>query len=406
MARIKARYLIAKRNNDGTHRWYWQPSHALAAAGWPRKRLRRADGMPIVDLGEAVTAAEAINAELDAWRAGPPGAPGARGPDARIADVPPGSIAALIALYKASPKFARLAPATKRGYDWCLRLIDTRWGEGPARALTPRAIQKFYTAMYDATPSKANAVVRVLRLLLEFGRLNGIVALNVAARPGLIGTAPRLRVWTPAEIAAMIATADAAGFPSIGDAVMLGLYTAQRRGDLLKLPRFHCRPGSDGVGRIRLRQSKRRAQIDIKQTPRLAARLAQAEARITARWPEATTILVCEMTGRAWQEDTFSHTFAKVRAAAAAGDEEHGRAPCPSIADLWFMDLRDTAITNLAAAGNTIPFICSISGHSEKSATTILKHYLALNQDMADGAIQKLVEWEDSKLAKAEGDGT
>lgn len=407
MARIKSRYLVAKRNSDGTMRWYWEPSLVLAAAGWPRVRLRRADGVPIADLGEAVTAAEVINAELDAWRAGK-----ARGPDAAPGrnalgldpGVTPGSITYLVNLYKASPKYAKLAVSTKRGYDWCLRLIDQRWGEGPARALTPLAVQEFYTSMYDAAPAKANAVIRVLRLLLEFGRRNNVVAANVAARPGLIGTAPRVRIWTDAEIAAMVAAANARQLPSIGVAVMLGLYTAQRRGDLLRLPRFHCLNG-----RIRLQQSKRRAQIDIKQTPRLARCLDEAEARIAARWPQAKTILVCELTGRPWHEDTFTHHFAEVREAAAQGaattDTTAAREPCPSIADAWFMDLRDTAITNLAAAGNTIPYICSISGHAEGSATQILRHYLALNSEMADGAIAKLIAWEDSKQAKAGGDG-
>jgi integrase len=414
MARLTARYLIAKRNQRpgpdgrGTVRWYWQPTPALAAAGWPRRRLRRPDGAPVAELGEAVTAAEAINAELDAWRNG-----AARGPDAapgRDLHVAPGSIAALVALYKASPRFARLAPKTRRDYDWCLRLIEARWGPGPARALSPLAVQEFYASMYDATPAKANAVIRVLRLLLEFARRANLVPLNVAAKPGLIGTAPRLRIWTPAEVAAMAAAADAAGLHSIGDAVLLALYTGQRRGDLLRLPRFHC-----AEGRIRLRQSKRRAQIDIRQTPRLAARLAAAEARIAARWPHAATILVCEPTGQAWHEDTFTKTFAAVRAAAAAGDvskdgESAGRMPCPSVADAWFMDLRDTAITNLAAAGATIPEICAISGHSERSAHQILRHYLALNPDMADSAIAKLIAWEDRAAAQthqgaAEGGG-
>lgn len=75
-------------------------------------------------------------------------------------------------------------------------------------------------------------------------------------------------------------------------------------------------------------------------------------------------------------------------------------APCPSLATAQFMDLRDTAVTNLALAGNTIPGICAISGHSERAAGDILKHYLDLTGEMADAAIAKLVEYEDSAAAK------
>jgi hypothetical protein len=41
-------------------------------------------------------------------------------------------------------------------------------------------------------------------------------------------------------------------------------------------------------------------------------------------------------------------------------------ATCP-LADAWYMDHRDTAVTNLAEAGCTVPEICAISGHSERS---------------------------------------
>ena len=83
---------------------------------------------------------------------------------------------------------------------------------------------------------------------------------------------------------------------------------------------------------------------------------------------------------RAWTSDHFRHTFAEIRAVAVA-PRRHGNrlqlrhlAPCPSLVTAQFMDLRDTAVANLALAGNTIPGICAISGHSERAAGDILKH--------------------------------
>lgn len=56
-------------------------------------------------------------------------------------------------------------------------------------------------------------------------------------------------------------------------------------------------------------------------------------------------------------------------------------------------DLRDTAVTWLAMADRAIPQSCSITGHSFKTANDILKHYLALNAELADSAIAKLITW-------------
>src|SRR3546814_10483174 len=61
----------------------------------------------------------------------------------------------------------------------------------------------------------------------------------------------------------------------------------------------------------------------------------------------------------------------------------------------WFMDARDTAVTKYAEAGCTIPEICSYTGHDPESAYKILKHYLALNDTMADSALAKLVRHEE-----------
>jgi hypothetical protein len=56
---------------------------------------------------------------------------------------------------------------------------------------------------------------------------------------------------------------------------------------------------------------------------------------------------------------------------------------------LHFNDLRGTAVTLLAEAGCTIPEIVSITGHTLKSATTILEKYMARTRTLSDAAILK-----------------
>lgn len=65
------------------------------------------------------------------------------------------------------------------------------------------------------------------------------------------------------------------------------------------------------------------------------------------------------------------------------------RAKAPA---LTFQDLRDTFVTRAAEAGATIPEIAAVTGHSEGSVLTILKHYLALSSAMAAEAIRKSVQ--------------
>jgi integrase len=99
--------------------------------------------------------------------------------------------------------------------------------------------------------------------------------------------------------------------------------------------------------------------------------------------------VLSEDTGRAYKEDHFRHLFARVR------DEAAKKTPTLVGEDTaWFMDFRDTAVTRLAEAGCTIPEISTITGHEEKSAYNVLRHYLAHNSIMADSAIAKLVAYE------------
>lgn len=82
------------------------------------------------------------------------------------------------------------------------------------------------------------------------------------------------------------------------------------------------------------------------------------------------------------------------------GDQAAWRVkPCPS---LMFVngageldqkhdqDLRDTCVMLLDRAGCDLLTICDITGHSYRSAQTIVKHYRARNADRADMGIDRL----------------
>jgi integrase len=224
----------------------------------------------------------------------------------------------------------------------------------------------------------------------------------------------RLVIYTDSEIRTFIAVADHLGRASIGDSLMLGLFTGQRQGDRLQLE-------DTGLvdGRRIFRQSKTKVTVAIAETPQLHERLEKAQARVAEivlklgleKEKRPITVVVDETTGRAWNSNTYHHVFVDIRADAVAGiiDEEATAAaraegrndpgpiwlipPCPSLAGKHDQDIRDTAVTWLARAGATLPEIASITGHSLASIHNIMKHYLALSPELGDAGIKKLVAW-------------
>lgn len=399
--KIKVRYLTIRPGAAGQPpRYFWQPSQELRALGWRNRRLTHADGRPVTTLEEAVDMAQVLNAELDAWRKG--GASKAA-PPPPPKQVESETVAHMIRLYKEHRRFLAKAEKTRQDYLHHLKMIEQWAGDVPVKKITRPIVQDYYEVLLETGKhAAANARLRVLRILLQLAVDLGFATDNAASQPGLVGVAPRVRVWTPAEEAAFIAAADAAGWASVGDAVALALATGQRQGDLLALPALALAADGAGGYRLHLKQSKRGARIaiPIPADSSAAVRLAAADQRRAAlnadragrRLPPVTTALWHEKTAKRWEPFTFRHVFAAVRLAAAA--------TCPGLADLTFQDLRDTTITRLAEAGCTIPEICAVSGHSEAGAVQVLKHYLALNSEMAESAIAKLLARQAAKKAK------
>jgi len=380
MAKLTVRHLVERPGADGP-RFYWQPSTALRAAGWQARRLVDAGGAPLREAHQAAAAAEAINRELDAWRAAQDaGAAKPRAPKA-------GTVAALVAAYQRSRWWRELAPRTQRDYAAHLAAIVAWAGARPARSLTPPDVQAFHAAqlgrrrvraaggrwVVEETPAKAAAAVAVLRLLLEAGRRLGLVSDNAAARPGIGRERQREpQLWSAEAVAAMVAAADAAGLRSMGTAILLNAWLGQREGDVLALA-----PWSVEDGALRLRQGKRGrlVALPVGTVPQLVARLREDAAQPGAV-RSVSHLLVCELTGQPWAESTFRHKFAEVRAAAAAA--------LPECAGLRFMELRHTAVTRLHEAGVDALGIAAITGHAPGSVLRILAdHYLVRTEKAA-----------------------
>lgn len=397
MAKLSVPYLIRKENPAGLPRWYWQPSFSLRKLGFRPARVPAnwaafddADALQVAAIG----AAKELNrqmADAMAQRGAPSRPEPVRLPAGR-------TVRELVHLYEQSARYGRLASKTKSGYQQCLARILDWAGDMPVRAIDAPRVQRLHAAM-AATPAYANAVVRVLRLLLEHGRREGWLTVNPALRPGLTGADPSGILWPREAVQAFVAEADASGHQGLGTAILLNEWLGQRQNDIRTLARATYRNGS-----LVFRQSKTGAGVSLPlgDIPHLKARLEAEIARSSQVVPPVLTIIVNEETGLPYGEDCFRHHFAEVRAKVAARiaffDVDYllpGRCSNDPDAfrlmtlDLTFQHLRHTAVTRLAEAGCDTTLISAVSGHSQETVAAIMKRYMVRTDSMARLAFQK-----------------
>lgn len=386
MAKLDVPFLVAVQRNGRTW-FYWQPSSPLRREGWKPRRL--ADELP-----KAIAEAQAINAELDSWRQARAGlpvvapAPAKRARPRVVGRAEAGTVDELIAEYKRSEFWSRLKPKTRRSYEQCLTRISDWAGDAPRHAIVAARVQALYRATKKATPAFAAAIVRVGQAVWSRGRLLGLVkGENPWARQALEGGGRTGLAWPREAVDWIVAVADAMDRPSIGTAVLLNNWIGQRQADVLRLPRTILASGGTA---IRQRKTGAVARLPVHVVPELAARIEAQIADVERRGHAATTLLVDETTGRPWQEDTFRHVFAEIRAEAERmlegatlgidwlrpGRDAHDEAAFRlGLGELQFMHLRHTAVVRLNEAGVDLLGIAAITGHSPRTAEQILEVY-------------------------------
>jgi len=381
MARIKVRYFVEKPGKDGS-RYFWQPAKALRDLGWPAERLDN-------DRTKAITRAEELNGQVDAWRQGATVQVGSS-PIIPAGGPKPGTVSDLIRRYRASRFFKDKAPKTKRGYDQNLRIIEDWSGEAPVSAIGEKRVQKLYDSLRAKTPAKANAVITMLRILLGHGVREQMVTTNAAAKPGLVSLPQSGKLWPIDAVSLFVETADRMGWHSIGTAVVINHWIGQREGDILHMARAAYRNG-----RFDIVQRKTGARVSVPHSPWVQRRVdGELRRQIKRKVIGATHLILCETTGQPWKEDHFRHIFADIRAASARvwstfflDDDTQ-----VEMVDLQFMHLRHTAVTELAIAGCNTLQIAGITGHTPKSAEQILCRYLVRTSDLAATAIALRLE--------------
>lgn len=275
-----------------------------------------------------------------------------------------GCLAEIIRAYIKSPIYQGLKPSTKEGYDIAIKAIETNFFDMSAKKISAAGTRTTFLQWRDEIaethPRKADLFMSVLQRILWFGLDREMIERHPLEKVSKISDGSRRDViWTDDEIDLFRngrKNEDGsweirpASEPLVR-AMMLGLWTGQRQGDLLKL----TWKAYDGHS-IALRQSKTGAHVRMKVSAELKSILDNVKRG------NAVTILTNGQ-GQPWASG-FKSSWRK--AAEKAGIE-----------DRTYHDLRGTFVTLAYRNGSSIKQIAEVTGHSEKDAETIIrKHYL------------------------------
>ncbi len=359
-------YLVKKR-----YGWYWQPSRRLQRLGFTAVALGK-------DEAKARRDAIRINAEVRQKEQSMLVSPVAKR----------GTVSELIDAFKRSDEFSDVRPKTQQGYTYCLGVLDSWAGEFQVSDVDAKALKTFYRSMRETTPSKANAVLRVVRLLWKWGLAEGYTKNEPARHVRIKGTEPRHALWTPEEVDALVIAADHIGRPSVGLAIRIAFDCTQRQGDVLSLTWNQIQDGW-----ITFVQSKTGAQCDIPMSRALSSMLSKTKRA-------GVQVVISEITKQPYDEHAFRKVFSKVRFAANRAWQEENDSEEDRYLDRQFMDLRRSGMVEAAHAGVDLRDIAARSGHQIDRTMAILNTYLPATKKMAATAVAKVDEMREQRLNK------
>ena len=213
-----------------------------------------------------------------------------------------------------------------------------------------------------SSPRQADYIITVFARALSWALDRGMISVNLLERPGRVWSGSRAeKVWSNADEERFLEVAS----PQMALALMLGLWTGQRQGDLLRL----TWKAYDGQF-IRLRQSKTDVHVTVPVGKPLKAIL-----DTTSR---LSPFIISSEDDRPYTSDGFRASWRKTCDRAG-------------VKGLTFHDLRGTAVSRLASAGATEMEIAAITGHAVGDVRSIMdKCYFNRDPAMAVRAMQKL----------------
>ncbi|RVK75453.1 hypothetical protein CN154_15225 [Sinorhizobium meliloti] len=293
-----------------------------------------------------------------------------------------------------NPSIADRAENTMRDYRQKAKVFENHMPDvyaAEAEALT----KPICIGLYDVLRAKAGiataaGAMRILGIALQWAMDRGKfpdMHVNPAHKLRMKVPDPRIRFATKQEMKVLVETADAMGAHEMGDMFTLAVWSGQRQGD-----RLEFQLAGREAGRVIFRQAKTKVIVSMPEAPELKKRFTAAQKRRQTAEVISPYVILNEEDWKPFKADRYRRRYEDIRRAAAK--------VLPSLKTLRDQDFRDTAVTWLAMADCTIPQICAITGHSFKTANDILKHYLAMNPELADSAMAKMISWFEKEETK------
>jgi integrase len=273
----------------------------------------------------------------------------------------PGSFDALAVAYYRSPGFTGQRAATQATYRRIIDKFRLTYGAALIRDLRRDHLKTIVGGMAD-TPAAANRLLSLIRIMLDLALDNGWTAANPAK--GLRGFSKKtvgFHSWTDAEIAAFESRHPIGTNARL--ALTLLLYTAQRRGDVVRMGWEHIKGK-----RLALEQSKTGAYLELFMLPALTDAIK----------------------GLPREKPTFLTTdYGKPFTAAGFGNWFRDRCNEAGLPNCSAHGLRKAAARKMAEAGMSADIIKSVTGHSNLRTVSI--YTSAANQaELADKGIQAI----------------
>jgi integrase len=270
MSKLPLRFVQAWVDEEG------RPHHYFRRRGFKRRRL---PGMPgTIEFNRAYEAAMAES-------------PQPIGADTRSK---PGTIAAAVAAYLDSQLyFGSKAKGTQANYRSILNRFRDKYGCERLAGMPSTFVAAVVSPL---PPQTARTWLKTLRVFCEFAVSQGLLKVN----PVLSVKLPKMKAtgghhtWTDEEIAQY-----EAHHPIGSDArlaLALGLYTVQRRADVIRMGRQHIRSGM-----LHVRQRKTGVELDLPVRPELAMILATSGGN--------NLTFLTKKNGKPYSENEFSMRF-------------------------------------------------------------------------------------------------
>lgn len=277
--------------------------------------------------------------------------------------VSPTSVSAAITRFMASPAYRGLAPSTRVVYDRMLDRIDEQYGPSTFAGIQRRHIVA-HRDQYADTPGAANNLVTAWGALFSWAVDAGLAPSSPVARIKRLVLGEHRR-WADVEVDRALASAS----EHVRRAILLLLYTGQRRGDAVAM----TWSAFDGAG-ITVRPEKLRRKRQTLYIPVHAT--LRAELAAWRSEPTAAVTILTNSRGKPWTGNALQ------KAIRAHLDRIGLHDLCPH-------GLRKAAASRLAEAGCTAFEVAAITGHM--SLTEVERYTRAASQrEIARAAVVKL----------------